>query len=351
VRPPAVVVGVGWVAGLAAIRSLGRAGVPVLAVDDRPSALGFRSRYAQARLAPDRIGRRDDFVRFLAELGEGVAFPTHDDDLETIARHRGQLRLTCPFPDWDLLGRMQDKRHQLAVAAEVGVAAPRSADEPTGELGFPVLLKPSDPAAFRRRFGVKAFRCASREELERRFDDARDHRPLIQEWIPGGDDTLYTVGSYLAKDGEPLGLFSGRKLRQTPREIGTARVAEGRWLPELVEDALRLLRGLGFFGISQVELKRDPRDGRFKLIEVNPRLWEWHGLAVACGVDLPRLAYLDAIGERPAPVRMRGDGTRWAITLARGARPAFQRPPYVDAMWARDDPRPALVHLARVLRP
>jgi hypothetical protein len=73
--------------------------------------------------------------------------------------------------------------------------------------------------------------------------------------------------------------------------------------------------------------------------------------AVARGVDLTRLAYLDAIGERPAPVRTCGDGTRWAITLARGARPAFQRPPYVDAMRARDDPRAALVHLARVLRP
>jgi predicted ATP-grasp superfamily ATP-dependent carboligase len=84
---------------------------------------------------------------------------------------------------------------------------------------------------------------------------------------------------------------------------------------------------------------------------VNPRLWEWHGLAAACGVDLPRIAYLEAIGEPPPPVRMNGDGKRWAITFARGSRPAFQRRPYVDAMWARDDPKPAVVHLARVLRP
>ncbi|CAN5212679.1 hypothetical protein BH18ACT12_BH18ACT12_20210 [soil metagenome] len=44
---PAAVVDVGWVNGLAAIRSLGRAGMRVLAVDHRPSALGFRSRYAE----------------------------------------------------------------------------------------------------------------------------------------------------------------------------------------------------------------------------------------------------------------------------------------------------------------
>src|SRR5262249_54969468 len=80
--PPGVVVGVGWVAGLAAIRSLGRAGVRVLAVDDRQSALGFRSRYAEARLAPTRSGA--SFVDFLRSLGGGVVFPTHDDDLEEI---------------------------------------------------------------------------------------------------------------------------------------------------------------------------------------------------------------------------------------------------------------------------
>jgi predicted ATP-grasp superfamily ATP-dependent carboligase len=114
---------------------------------------------------------------------------------------------------------------------------------------------------------------------------------------------------------------------------------------------MALLRALRLWGISQVEFKHDPRDGKYKLIEVNPRLWEWHGLAAACGVDLPLIAYRDAVGERPEPVRMERGGLRWAITLARGARPTPQRPRYIDAMWARDDPMPALVHLARVVRP
>jgi D-aspartate ligase len=349
VRPPAVVVGVGWVAGLAAIRSLGRAGVRVLAVDDRPGALGFRSRYAEPHVAPAREG--DAYVEFLAALGEGVVFPTHDDDLATIARCRERLRLTCPFPGWDVIGSAQDKREQLAAAARAGVATPRTADEPTNELGFPVLVKPANAPEFRRRFGVKAFRCDNRVELDTAFARATEFRPLVQEWIPGGDETLYTLGSYVADDGRALGLFSGRKLRQTPRSIGTARVAEAIWVDDVVDRGLAVVRALGLWGISQVELKRDARDGMLKLIEVNPRLWEWHGLAAACGVDLPLIAYRDVTGEHVEPVRMRNEGRRWAITVARGARPVPQRPPYVDAMWARDDPRPALVHLARAVRP
>ncbi len=186
--------------------------------------------------------------------------------------------------------------------------------------------------------------------MERAFGDAEPYQPMVQEVVPGGDEELYTLGSYLAADGEALGLFCGRKLRQTPPGVGTCRVGEAFWVEEVVEQGLEVLRALEHKGLSQVEFKRDRRDGSFKLIEVNPRLWQWHGLASACGVDLPRIAYQDLTGERPAPVSMNGRRRRWAITLLPGERPAPQRPPYVDAVFARDDLKPALVQVARLLR-
>ena len=85
-------------------------------------------------------------------------------------------------------------------------------------------------------------------------------------------------------------------------------------------------------------------------MEINPRLWQWHGLAAACGVDLPRLAYADLTGESPSEARMNGHGKRWAITLLPGERPTPQRPPYADAVFAADDLKPAAVHIARVVR-
>jgi predicted ATP-grasp superfamily ATP-dependent carboligase len=121
-------------------------------------------------------------------------------------------------------------------------------------------------------------------------------------------------------------------------------------VPEIVDAALSLLREFGYFGLSQVEFKRDARDGRFRLMEINPRLWQWHGLAGACGVDLPRIAYSDLTGATPPEAAMDGFGKRWAITLLPGERPLLPRPPYVDAVFARDDPKPGLVHLARVVR-
>jgi D-aspartate ligase len=356
---PAAVVDVGWVNGLAAIRSLGRAGTRVLAVDHRPSALGFRSRYAERFLSPDPHADETRFVAFIRALGEVVVFPTHDEGLNIIARHLGDLpEVLAPFPGWDVLESVQSKRSQLEHAEAAGVeipttAYPESAEEARSaakEIGLPVLVKPEHPVGFKQRFRRQAFRCATLGEVERAYTNAREFKPMVQELIPGGDDTLYTVGSYLRRDGTALGVFSGRKLRQTPPGIGTCRVGEAVWVGEAVEAAKRLLAEFGYYGLSQVEFKRDVRDGGFKLMEINPRLWQWHGLATACGVDLPRIAYADLVGEPPAQFEMNGHGKRWAITLLPGERPALQRPPYVDAVFARDDPKPALVHLARVVR-
>ena len=99
--------------GLAAIRSLGRAGVKVLAVDHRPSALGFRSRYAEPFVSPDAGSDETRFVAFLRALGEVVVFPTHDSELNAIARYLDDLPVRAPFPAWELLERVQSKRSQL----------------------------------------------------------------------------------------------------------------------------------------------------------------------------------------------------------------------------------------------
>jgi D-aspartate ligase len=362
VRAPALVVDVGWVNGLAAIRSLGRAGIPVIAVDHRQSALGFRSRYARPVVSPDPQDE-EAFVSFLAGLevdAPAPVFATHDEPLNAIARGAERLgdKFVYPFPPWEVLARIQTKRGQLEAAQAAGVPVPRTAYPASveearvaaGDLGYPVLVKPSSTEGFKRRFGRQAFRCETGGQVAVAFADAEPFEPMVQEVVPGGDEELFTLGSYLAADGEALGLFCGRKLRQTPPGVGTCRVGEAVWVEEVVEQGLEVLRALEHKGLSQVEFKRDRRDGSFKLMEVNPRLWQWHGLASACGVDLPLIAYRDLTGERPAPVSMNGRRRRWAITLLPGEAPAPQRPPYVDAVFARDDLKPALVQVARLLR-
>lgn len=372
-EPPAIVLEVGWVNGLGAIQSLARAGVKVLALDHRPFAIGLRSRFCLPLLCPDPYAAEEGFAAFLSELVELLPAPTpifatHDDGLASIARALPQFdgKLLCPAPDAETLDVLQQKRWQLARAAEVEVAAPLTlypgsaseARQAANEVGFPLFVKPSEPIAFRKVYPKRrVFRCDSMADLDQAYEKAAPYAPMLQEVVPGGDKELYTVGSYLDRDGRALGIFCGRKLRQTPRSrklvprgVGSCRHGEAVWIPEIVEDSLRLLKVCDFTGISQVEFKRDPRDGRYKLMEINPRLWMWHTLAAACGVNLPYIAYLDLTGRPPEPCTSEGRRKHWAITLMRGERPVIAKPPSVEPILSLRDPKPALVYLYRYLK-
>lgn len=370
---PAIVLEVGWVNGLGAIQSLARAGVKVLALDHRPFAIGLRSRFCLPLVCPDPYAEEQRFAAFLSELAELLPAPTpifatHDDGLASISRALPDLggKLLCPAPDAAKLDELQKKRWQLARAVEANVAAPLTlypgsaaeAREAAKEVGFPLFVKPSEPIAFRKVYPKRrVFRCDSLAELDEAYEKAAPYAPMLQEVVPGGDEELYTIGSYVDREGRALGVFSGRKLRQTPRSrklvprgVGSCRHGETVWVPELVDDSLRLLKVSGFNGISQVEFKRDPRDGSYKLMEINPRLWMWHTLAAACGVNLPHIAYLDLIGSPPEPSTSEGRRKHWAITLMRGERPVIARPIYLDPILSLRDPKPALVYLYRYLK-
>ena len=360
--PPAVVCEVGWVNGLGAIRALGRIGVPVIALDHRPWALGFRSRYAVPLLAPDPLPDEDGFVAALVELGDVLGrpapiFPTHDEHLNSLARRRDELadRYLCPFPSWDVLEPLQSKRKQIDAARRLGLGAPatehpRSADEARAfarSIGYPVFVKPSENIVFKRLHKRQAFVCRTEAELDRAYELTAEYEPMVQEFIPGGDEWLWTLGAYISETGEPLAVFSGRKLRQTAENMGSCRVGETVWDEEVVQAGLAMLRELDFHGIAQVEWKRDPRDGSLKLIEVNPRLWQWHGLTGESGAGVIEIAYWDLIGARLAPARTDDSRKRWAISLMSEHGTAFQRPPYVDGVFALDDPKPGAVNAGR----
>ena len=336
---------------------LGRRGIRVYAVDHQLSPLGFHSRYVIPRRVADPVQDESGFAVALRALGDELGgavpiLPARDEDLNALARARGELgsRFLYPFPRWEILREIQQKRFQVGRAAELGLSIPNTVDDPAGVERFPVLVKPSDRAGFRARFRTQALRCNGPSELERAFAAAARLRPADPGGGPGPDHMLFTLGVYIDTDGSPLGVFCGRKLRQSPRGVGTCRVGEAVWNDTVVEQGVRLLRELAFTGIAQVEFKYDARDGQFKFIEINPRLWQWHENAAACGVDFPWVAYQHLTGAVVNPTTSRGCRKRWALTFYDSLAPAFARPRYVDPFLARDDPRLAVSHLARVAR-
>jgi predicted ATP-grasp superfamily ATP-dependent carboligase len=378
--PPAIVLQASGPNALGIIRSLARAGVRVVACDHDPRALGLLSRYATPAITADPLSEPDRFWADLLALagaqgGRAVLFPTHDEALAAIGPHEEAFADVArrPWSPWETMREVIDKGHQHETARRIGFPVPATvtpADDGdiaayARDLRFPVILKPRYSPEFRRRFRAQVLEAADVEELRRQWELAAEYRPQLSEVIPGGDGQLWSLGSYRDAQGTPLASFTGHKLRQWPPRFGTARAAEAHWDPAYAARGHALLDALGFHGISQVETKRDPRDGRDYLIEVNPRSWLWIGLATACGVNLPYVAWRDAVGLPAAlPAGHRG-GRRWILTakhvagsvgeIRRGewsarAFAATLRPPLMDGVIDPRDPRPALALYARALR-
>ena len=365
---------------LGIIRSLAACDIPVIATDRDPRALGMLSKHARTHVMHDPVDDPAGFIADLETLGRslpapGVLFPTHDEAVEVIGPHVARLSewFRMPWSPWSHLQPYIDKAGQHAAAHRIGFPVPLTV-EPADEadvraaipdMRFPVVLKPRvDPAGFKREFGRQVLQAAHGEELLRQWDRAARHLPQISEVIPGGDDCLWTLGSYRDADGTPLASFTGRKLLQWPAGFGTARAAEAWWDPGFAARGHALLDEIGFHGISQVEVKRDPRDGRDYLIEVNPRSWLWISLATEVGVNLPEAAFLDAVGRpRTWPEGHRSD-VRWVLSakhlaasagevrrgrLGRKAALHTVRPPFIDGVWSVTDPKPGIDQMRRLI--
>jgi len=86
-------------------------------------------------------------------------------------------------------------------------------------------------------------------------------------------------------------------------------------VPEIEPLAERFLRAIDHYGLVEIEFKRDPRDGQYKLLDVNARTWGFHVLGAAAGVDYPYLAFADQIGSPFSNMRARA-GVGWLRLIA-----------------------------------
>ena len=147
---------------------------------------------------------------------------------------------------------------------------------------------------------------------------------------------------------------TAHKLRSFPNEIGSPRLVLSKDIPDVAASGAKLLRALDVHGFANVEFKYDPRDGAFKLMEVNCRHNLSAALAIRCGIDFPHIEYEHLVhGRRPVGCRAE-PGVYWiglfndlaegAKLMARGqASLSYLRPyvhPHVFDFLDLHDPRP-----------
>lgn len=230
------------------------------------------------------------------------------------------------------------------------------------------FLKPAHSQQFFARFGVKAFKVKDRGEACEKLAKclAAGFDMLLQEYIPGPPDSHYFIDGFVDRDGVVRARFARRRLRMHPADFGNSTSMISIPLSEVGQaaDTLdALFEAIRYRGIFNAEFKRDPRDGVFKLVEVNARPWWYIEFAARCGVNVGEMAVADALGQPVPTVTAYKVGRRcvfpyYDIRAARRERAAGH---LTMAQWIRSwvgayqpvfrwsDPLPAMGEIADLL--
>lgn len=382
---PAVVLNLSDHGSLGIARSLGRWGVAVHGVHgiDGGRTHASRSRYFRAIHRFDGSLTDDGLVAFMEQLagrlgGRPVLIPTGDASALMVEDHAEELAQWFRFPAQPRgLGRsLSSKRGMQGLCAKHGVPTPGTSfprsradiEAYAAEGTFPVMLKAIDTYIQEQRGKERMVVAMTAEQLLSDYDELEGPgRPnlMIQEYVPGGADSVWMFNGYFGLDGRCKFGLTGRKLRQCPPATGSTSLGICEANAEVEATTRWFMQALAYRGILDCGFRFDARDGRYKLLDVNPRIGATFRLFVGPGgSDVVRALYLDLTGQAVAPAVL-DEGRKWVVesndlvSFAMGRSEGGPGPAewlrsfrgvQEAAWWAVDDPVPFASMSTEVLR-
>jgi D-aspartate ligase len=338
-RRPAAVVASVFQTGLNLMRDLEQKGVRVVGVDCNAANPGFRSRYGKSFLCPNPDKEPEAWLAFMIALAgamqeKPVLIAASDIFVMAIGRYAHELREHFIFSEAGvtLQASLCTKEVQYALAHEHGMPSPLAMHIESSEdmekfcqqAKFPALLKPRQhrewqalPASHPLS-GRKTISASSPEQMMAHYTAVKELVPhaVAQEEIVGPDSAKYCYLSVYSTKGKRLGYCVVQELRAYPLLYGCASIVQPVVDEEIASVCDSFLRSVGLIGLCEIELKRDSRDGRLGLIEVNPRFSGTGDSARYTGVETGYLHYLDLIGETPAPMEATNFGFRHVMLVS-----------------------------------
>ena len=305
-KPPAIVAGA-FQTGVVLMRDLRRRGVEVSCVDFDGTKQGFKTVYGKGYLCPNPDTEPTAWADYMVELAKSmgtkpVLIPSSDLFVSAIAEHAGLLEPYYILRPASVATQalLATKKRQYEIADLNGLPVPKtmlaeSVEEVrrfAQEAVFPCLMKPLHfrewvhfPAGH-PLLHQKIALAATPQELEQnyRLAESASASVVLQEIIEGPDDAKMVYLSCYGRGGRRLGSCMVQELRVTPIFFGSASVVVPISDPETEALCDNFFRSIAYEGLCELELKRDVRDGRVRLIEANPRYSVTADAAVYAGV-------------------------------------------------------------------
>ncbi len=314
----AIVIDMNSINGLQTARILARREVPVIGI-----AKDLKHHICSTNVCDDIIQAdtsSEDFIEALKLLGprlpqKAVLFPCTDMNVLLVSRHRESLSpwYHISLPPSEVVEMMLNKYSFYSYAQEKGLPiAPtwflrsrRDAEEAAKQINFPCVLKPpiSATLAWEKESKLKAYKVSNQKELLQSYDHFRDWADvlIVQEWIEGSDNNLFTCNCYFDAKFDPVITFVSRKIRQWPPLTGEGCMAVECRNDYILQETLKVFSGLNYHGLGYLEMKQDQRTKNYYITEPNiGRPTGRSAIAEAGGVELLYTMYCENIGK-PLP--------------------------------------------------
>lgn len=298
------------------IRTLGRMGVDVYTVVDNHVAPSAVSRYTKGSfvwktggMEPEEIAA--GLLTIGAKIGrKAILFATDDRAAALIAEQAEALKPAFVFPEPPrcLPRQLSNKRELYLLCREIGIPCPEAAvpvclaDVQTfiEQARFPVIVKAADAQCLPKGMCSTSIVQTPAELLRIYARTERSDRPnmIIQEYIAPdcGEDWIFhgyvnpQTGCWLA--------FTGRKLRCYPAFAGPTTLGVPAANDALCRQTEQLLNAIAYTGIMDLDYRLDRRDGKYKLLDFNPRIGaNFRMFENGAGIDVVRAMYLDLSGK------------------------------------------------------
>jgi len=288
-------------------KALRQAGHYVTVLCDSRVSYGSWSRYPHHReFGPSCIHEPEAYLGFLLRLlrrhSYDVTIPLFDHTATLASRHKPELsRYThVPIPDYDIFMLARDKSKTMQICKKIGVPHPATYDprqDPlehiAAQVNFPCLVKPNIGHG---AIGLR--RVETPEALPQIYHEtSREYGPcMIQEFIPQ-TGMQYKTQIFRGREGQIHAAVVFNKMRYFPVTGGTSSLNATVDRPDIVADCRRLLDTMNWESHADVDLIEDPRDGRVKVMEINPRITGSIKIAFEAGVDFADLLVRHALGR------------------------------------------------------
>jgi predicted ATP-grasp superfamily ATP-dependent carboligase len=330
IRTPVLLLRAVGHSGLGIVRSLGSLGVPVYSLEAQRVTPASYSRYSTGHFTWDIQGRSaEESIRFLINIARklgrrALLFPTRDHAAIFIAENSAALQPWFDFPRQpvELVHRLCSKKAMHEMALSAGVPVPtsclpqsrREAADFCASAQFPILVKAIDGDRMVARIGKRQFLVDTIDELLRIYDAIADpENIMLQEYIPGPEENCWIFQGYFDHNSACLAAYTGQKLRQCRAYGGDTCLGVSSDNAVIKNTVAPFLTAIGYRGLVDLCIRYDPRDGRYKVLDINPRIGANARIFVSeTGLDQARIYYADMTGQTcsPEPVNQ---GRKWLV--------------------------------------